>query len=101
MSKTFVLRKPIESDGARLEKLEVRDITTADYISLGPVSVVSINPDASSYVKELSNVMVLYIVRLTGLTASEVRKLDLRDYFEIADYIKSTLTFISEPDSET
>lgn len=45
MSKTIVLKNPIEVDDGRIEQLELRDITTSDYVALGPVMGVVINKD--------------------------------------------------------
>ncbi len=100
MSKTITLKTPIESSGEVIEKLEFRDITTADYVALGPVMGVVVRKDGTSYVQEFTKVIIGYIVRLTGLTSTDVAKLSLPDFLQVRDHIRDSLDFSTEPDSE-
>ena len=98
MSKTITLKTPIESSGEVIEKLEFRDITTADYVALGPVMGVVVRKDGTSYVQEFTKVIIGYIVRLTGLTSTDVAKLSLPDFLQVRDHIRDSLDFSTEPD---
>ena len=100
MSTIIKLRTPIDQDGVKLEQIELRDIKTKDYVSLGPVLSLVVNKDGSSQVKEFPKVIIAYIVRLTGLTETEVEKLSLPDFMRLRDYVRDSLDFSSEPDSE-
>ena len=100
MSKTIILKKPIELDDGVLDRLELRDITTADYVALGPVMGVVINKDGTSQVKEFTKVIMTYGVRLTGRTATEIGKLSLPDFMQLRDYVRDSLDFSTGPDSE-
>ena len=100
MSKTIILKNPIELDDGRVERLELRDITTSDYVVLGPVMGVVINKDGSSQVKEFTKVIVAYAVRLTSLTPKDIAKLSLPDFMQLRDYLRDSLDFSTEPDLE-
>lgn len=100
MSTTIVLKNPIDRDGEMLEQLEFRDITTSDYVALGPVMGVVVRKDGTSYVQEFTKVIIAYIVRLTGLTATDAAKLSLPDFMAVRDHIRDSLDFSTEPDSE-
>lgn len=100
MSTTIVLKNPIDRDGEKLEQLEFRDITTSDYVALGPVMGVVVRKDGTSYVQEFTKVIIAYIVRLTGLTATDAAKLSLPDFMAVRDHIRDSLDFSTEPDSE-
>ena len=100
MSKTITLKHPLETSEGVVEKLDFRDITTADYVALGPVMGVVVRKDGTSYVQEFTKVIIAYIVRLTGLTATDAAKLSLPDFMKVRDYIRDSLDFSTEPDSE-
>lgn len=100
MSKTITLRHPLETSEGAIEKLDFRDITTADYVALGPVMGVVVRKDGTSYVQEFTKVIIAYIVRLTGLTSTDAAKLSLPDFMKVRDYIRDSLDFSTEPDSE-
>nr|DAV69044.1 MAG TPA: tail assembly chaperone protein [Caudoviricetes sp.] len=100
MSKTITLKHPLETSEGVIEKLDFRDITTGDYVALGPVMGVVVRKDGTSYVQEFTKVIIAYIVRLTGLTATDAAKLSLQDFMQVRDYIRDSLDFSTEPDSE-
>lgn len=100
MSKTIALKRPLETSEGVIEKLDFRDITTGDYVALGPVMGVVVRKDGTSYVQEFTKVIIAYIVRLTGLTATDAAKLSLQDFMQVRDYIRDSLDFSTEPDSE-